>query len=168
MKALLALDGSLTGESILPTAQRLSDLIPDLELHVLTVLDPKAVHGTMAAAVGDVKGVAAGTLAIRAPAPRIAESRIQAGERVQHEALVELSARTRGWFGDVEPELHATWSREPAKAIVEWADELDADVIVLATHGRSGISHLLAGSVAEAVIRNSRRPVLVQCPREGA
>jgi len=56
------------------------------------------------------------------------------------------------------------WSGNAAQAITELANELDADVIVMATHGRSGISHVLAGSVAEGVIRTSGRPVLVQKP----
>jgi nucleotide-binding universal stress UspA family protein len=44
------------------------------------------------------------------------------------------------------------------------AEKLDVNVIVMATHGRSGLSRAVMGSVAEAVIRKSRRPVLVQRP----
>jgi nucleotide-binding universal stress UspA family protein len=40
------------------------------------------------------------------------------------------------------------------------ADRLDADVIVMGTHGRTGLSRLLLGSVAERVVGLSRRPVL--------
>ena len=40
------------------------------------------------------------------------------------------------------------------------ADEIDADLIVLGTHGRRGIARALLGSVAENVIRTTQRPVL--------
>jgi nucleotide-binding universal stress UspA family protein len=49
----------------------------------------------------------------------------------------------------------------PAAAkIVEVADEIGADLIVIGTHGRSGIRRLLLGSVAEQVLRLARCPVL--------
>ena len=52
-------------------------------------------------------------------------------------------------------------------AIVEAALELNCQMIVMGTHGRSGVPHLLLGSVAEYVVRNSSVPVLtVRVPRE--
>jgi nucleotide-binding universal stress UspA family protein len=47
------------------------------------------------------------------------------------------------------------------------ADELDADLIVIGTHGRRGLARALLGSVAENVIRTARRPVTtLHGPRE--
>jgi nucleotide-binding universal stress UspA family protein len=48
----------------------------------------------------------------------------------------------------------------PADEVLRMADELGCDLIVMGTHGRAGLSRLLTGSVAETVIRKSRRPVL--------
>jgi nucleotide-binding universal stress UspA family protein len=48
-----------------------------------------------------------------------------------------------------------------AAAIVEQAASLHVDLIVLGTHGRTGLSHALVGSVAEVVVRRARCPVLV-------
>lgn len=48
----------------------------------------------------------------------------------------------------------------PAAAILRIADELESDLIVLGTHGRTGLTHLLLGSVAERVLRGARVPVL--------
>jgi nucleotide-binding universal stress UspA family protein len=48
----------------------------------------------------------------------------------------------------------------PAKAIVEYARTLNPDLIVMGTHGRSGVPHLLLGSVAERVVREAPCPVL--------
>ncbi|WP_018613991.1 universal stress protein [Segetibacter koreensis] len=50
---------------------------------------------------------------------------------------------------------------KPYEVILKVADEWDADLIVLGTHGRTGASHLLVGSVAEKVIRHSPKPILV-------
>jgi len=45
------------------------------------------------------------------------------------------------------------------EGIIYFADDIDADLIALATHGRSGIMHLLSGSIAEDVVNHSRRAV---------
>lgn len=48
----------------------------------------------------------------------------------------------------------------PREQILAAADEIRADLIVMGTHGRRGITHALIGSVAERVVRMSRIPVL--------
>jgi nucleotide-binding universal stress UspA family protein len=45
--------------------------------------------------------------------------------------------------------------------ILEYAKSNDVDLIAIATHGRSGVAHLVLGSVSERLIRNSSIPVLV-------
>jgi universal stress protein A len=52
-------------------------------------------------------------------------------------------------------------SDDPAEEIVRYAAEHDIDLIVLGTHGRRGVAHLLAGSVAERVVRTAACPVLI-------
>lgn len=52
----------------------------------------------------------------------------------------------------------------PFVEIIRYAKENDIDLIVMATHGRSGISHLLIGSVAERVVRKAPCPVLTVRP----
>jgi nucleotide-binding universal stress UspA family protein len=49
----------------------------------------------------------------------------------------------------------------PAEEIVRYADARDVDLIVMGTHGRSGVAHLLMGSVAEHVVRAAPCPVLL-------
>jgi nucleotide-binding universal stress UspA family protein len=51
-----------------------------------------------------------------------------------------------------------------ARAINEVAAEIDADLIVLKTHGRHGITHLILGSVAEEVVRSAPCAVLSLTP----
>lgn len=52
----------------------------------------------------------------------------------------------------------------PARVIVEVARRTAADLIVIATHGRTGLSHMLIGSVAERVVRLAGCPVLTVPP----
>jgi nucleotide-binding universal stress UspA family protein len=48
----------------------------------------------------------------------------------------------------------------PFDDIVQIGEELPADLIIMGTHGRTGVSHLLLGSVAERVVRRAPCPVL--------
>jgi nucleotide-binding universal stress UspA family protein len=49
----------------------------------------------------------------------------------------------------------------PAETIIAYAQRHNCDLIVMGTHGRTGLSHLLMGSVAEKVIRMAPCPVMV-------
>jgi nucleotide-binding universal stress UspA family protein len=53
---------------------------------------------------------------------------------------------------------------DPTPAIVQLASDIEADLIVVGTHGRSGLARLLLGSVAEGVVRRAPCPVLVVRP----
>ncbi|MFD1585737.1 universal stress protein [Halorientalis brevis] len=50
---------------------------------------------------------------------------------------------------------------KPSRAIVQYAEEHDVDQIVMGSHGRSGVTRILLGSVAENVVRSSTIPVTV-------
>ena len=57
---------------------------------------------------------------------------------------------------------------EPAAEIVAAAQDGKFDVIVVGTHGRTGLAHVLLGSVAERVVRRSTMPVItVRPPKVG-
>lgn len=80
---------------------------------------------------------------LRAAVARRLEERLTAedrGERSGH-AVLETSDR-------------------PAETITEYAKHARIDLIVMGTHGRTGVSHLLVGSVAERVVRTAPCPVL--------
>jgi nucleotide-binding universal stress UspA family protein len=57
--------------------------------------------------------------------------------------------------------VHVLSSRHPAQAIAQAAERLDADVICLGTHGRTGVARTLLGSEAQSVLANTHRPVLL-------
>lgn len=68
-----------------------------------------------------------------------------------------VQAEARPAFGD------------PARTIVQMADEVGADLIVMGTHARRGLARALLGSVAAHVVRASKHPVvLVRRPRDGS
>lgn len=76
----------------------------------------------------------------------------------EHEELADLAARLEGDGVEVRPRL---LMGPTVEVILELADEVDADWIVVASHGRGGLVHLLLGSVSEGLIRHATRPVVV-------
>ena len=106
--------------------------------------------------------------------------------------LMHVQADASGHVAGEEPRLAGLVSRchaeaivvtaqvctgQPAAAIAEVAAERAVDLIVLGTHGRHGVAHLILGSVAEDVVRTAPCPVLtvrghvperVQRPQEAA
>ncbi|MFN7132915.1 MAG: universal stress protein, partial [Myxococcales bacterium] len=60
---------------------------------------------------------------------------------------------------------HVVEGEDPATAILQLSERLGVDAICLSSHGRSGVTRALLGSVAEEVIRRSTRPVLIVRPK---
>ena len=88
--------------------------------------------------------------------PETGETRSRHEQAVRSD-LVKIAARVE------QAGVHVTTDvREgsPADEIVTAARQFGADLIVMATHGRSGLPHLLLGSVAERVLRQANCPVL--------
>ena len=88
----------------------------------------------------------------------------------------ELAAATDGLLKRMSPEdekrfagTHAIVEGLTAKEIVKYAEQYAIDLIVMGTHGRRGVAHLLLGSVAEHVGRIAPCPVLtVRDPQNAA
>jgi nucleotide-binding universal stress UspA family protein len=87
-------------------------------------------------------------------------------------ALGELAGRARldlaqvaaqAQSGKVEVTCQAVVGA-PALKIIEVAQEMQADMIVIATHGRTGFRHFVVGSVAEHVVRTAPCPMLTVRP----
>jgi universal stress protein A len=89
------------------------------------------------------------------PYPVISEepSRVEL-QKVAHEQLE----------GNVRYEL-VIRTGKPADMINQVAQEMDVDLVVMATHGKTGVSRFFLGSVAEHVVRRSTRPVLTVRPK---
>lgn len=80
----------------------------------------------------------------------------------REEAAKELLASVRGVTADHDgPITEEIRVGDPSRKIVEFADERDVDHVVIGSHGRSGASRILLGSVAERVARRSPVPVTI-------
>lgn len=70
---------------------------------------------------------------------------------------MEMLASVRGHDVSIDAEvIHG----DPRSKITEFAEEHDIDLIVMGTHGRSGIVQLIVGSTAESVMRHANCPVI--------
>lgn len=79
-------------------------------------------------------------------------------EKHAEELLETLREHAADLGADIET---ATDTGKPARTIVEYADDNDVDLVVVGSHGRTGASRVLLGSVAETVVRRSSVPVTV-------
>ena len=136
MKILLPLDGSKFSESAIPVARSLAERW-QAELILVRVADPFVGVGTPAMAVALVEQEKA------AAGPYLEEIQLQF-PLLQVRGLRPLGV-----------------ARE---AITKVAAEEQCDVIVMASHGRSGLMRWLLGSVAEGVLRHAPCPVLMLRP----
>jgi nucleotide-binding universal stress UspA family protein len=82
------------------------------------------------------------------------------------QAMKELLSQLEWEFGlDCRGRLE---SGNPSSCILRVAEEEGYDLIVMGTHGRTGMSHLLLGSISSTVVRKAPCPVLtVRAPRKG-
>ncbi|MCD4655708.1 universal stress protein [bacterium] len=86
--------------------------------------------------------------------------RIEESEKTYKETILE---RISEQLKSTETDVHITVTMEtgvPYVKITQRADTSGADLIIIGTHGRTGIRHLLIGSVAEKVVRTAICPVL--------
>ncbi|MEZ6014157.1 MAG: universal stress protein [Planctomycetota bacterium] len=90
-------------------------------------------------------------------APPLAAPDIGARLDAARQALEALRARLPA---DADVDCLALASGSAGEVIASWAHEHGVDLIVLSTHGRTGLRRLALGSVAEAVLRHARVPVL--------
>jgi nucleotide-binding universal stress UspA family protein len=77
------------------------------------------------------------------------------------QSLIPSLAEARGIVTDCE----VIEGRDTGQAISQEAERFGADLICIGSHGRSGLSKAFLGSVAQAVIAQSKRPVLVIRPK---
>ncbi|HKI35386.1 MAG TPA: universal stress protein [Gemmataceae bacterium] len=89
---------------------------------------------------------------------------VDVATRLQPEGRVEDLRRTLHQVGQPEPGLDMRWllrEGNPAAVIEQVVREQHCDLVVLGTHGRTGLDHLLMGSIAERIIRRCPCPVLI-------
>lgn len=88
---------------------------------------------------------------------------VEARDQLRTRVIERCAAVGREWKQQVI--LHVRLG-EPAAAIHQVAVDVDADLIVVGTHARNGLSKMLLGSVAEELVRTAHVPVMVARPKE--
>ncbi|MGE3268475.1 MAG: universal stress protein [Chloroflexota bacterium] len=143
-KVLVPLDGSPLAERALDIAADVTS--PGADVVLMSSLSPRMMavgSGTAITAVTD-------------------DAETKRAVREADEYLNNVVARNaaRGWSLSTQVRVG-----EPAEQILEAAREHDVDVVVLTTHGHTGPARWLLGSIADQVVRGSRRPVVLASVR---
>ncbi len=138
-RLLVLLDGSPLAETAVPIAAQLARLVAGklTLLHIVERHAPTEVH--------HVRHLAS-----------VAEANAYLDDVAQRSFLVDLR---------VDTHVHTNAVNDVTRSIVEHAAELQADLIVMCTHGRSGPRRFLFGSIAQQVIAHGTTPVLLIPPR---
>jgi nucleotide-binding universal stress UspA family protein len=139
-RMLVPLDGSEVAETILPFAEQVAGPL-DAEVVLLRVIEPPSPIELVASA---------GVVAPDTFALREMDAKAYLSEVERRLSKKGLRVRTRVALGGT-----------PAEEILAAAKATGADLVAMATHGRSGVGRALLGSVAESVLRASRLPVLL-------
>ncbi|MFH0846504.1 MAG: universal stress protein [Chloroflexota bacterium] len=143
-KILVALDGSDFSECSLEDVRTMVKDSPKTEVVLLRVLEPMPEY-YMTRRIGE-------------------DFRRKATEAATADATEYLNKLTVGLKKEGITTSVAVKEGKPAEEILDFARKNQIELIVLTTHGRSGVSRLALGSVAEKVIRSSALPVLSISP----
>ena len=141
-RVLVPLDGSKLAEEILPLAERVSSGF-NIPLHLLTVIQPDSVAATRAAG---------------------SDASQQAARKAQ-DYLRVVSERLSRSVGPARVQMSVQIARV-ADAIVQEAESVSETLIALSSHGRSGLTRMVLGSVADKVLHGTKTPVFLYSPRE--
>lgn len=141
-KILVAVSLDATSDPALSQALSLAARTPGSELH--------AVH------------VAAESAPLTPRAELAAEDRVEQAKELLGERLESAWRQS----GEIEVITHMRSGGDPSAVIIQTAVDIDADIVIVGSHRRTGLSKLVLGSVAERVLHGSPCPVLVAFPKD--
>lgn len=154
---VVGIDYSKTGDLALKRAFELAMEKPSAEVHIVYVLQSHGALTPLEASAG-----------FASPEPQLlsqaSEQLRQYADRKLQEFKASLPPNGKGRL--FERAVSHLRLDAPAHEIAQLASDLEADLVVVGTHGRRGASRLLVGSVAEGVVRLSPCPVLVERHRD--
>lgn len=140
-KILVPLDGSPQAECVIPHLETIAKTgVKDIEL--ISVVEPIEIptRGRIAINEDDLKQIA---LELRSDA---------------HKYLDQVAKRLTRAGIKVHPII---LTGKPAESLIDYIGSNNVDLVIMATHGRSGITRLVWGSIAEKVVRSVDVPVLL-------
>ena len=133
---LLPVEGSAAATAATTHAAKLATTY-DATVHVLSVVDTRN--------------------RFESPSSGLAPEAWEESQREQATEAIDAAVAALPDAADVETSIE---EGRPETVILEWVDDHAVDLVVMGTHGRTGIDHYLIGSVTEAVVRKSAAPVL--------
>lgn len=150
-RILVSLDGSALAECVLPHVQSL--IRPgQTQVHLLSVLATGLGDRTVALMSTYPPGLQISTVAMSRARGQLERYLQGVGSRLRERgAVVKVEVR----------------EGNPAEEILNYAQEIEADLIVMSTHGLSGVSRWVYGSVADRVLRWAPCPVLLVRAQRG-
>lgn len=151
-KILVCLDGSELAEQILPYAAAQAVQFNARMVLIQVVPEPVVVPPNVP-----------GSAAVPVWTPGMEES-IKKAEQDAAAYLAAKAEKLRGEFG-LEIDC-VTMPGSAADVIVNYAIHYDIDLIMIASHGRSGLKRAVLGSVADHILRESGLPILMIKPKE--
>ncbi|TAK56750.1 MAG: universal stress protein [Dehalococcoidia bacterium] len=166
MKIMATFDRSEYGEAILPALQQIAAL-PNAKFVLLAVAEsPSGRRRRGRTPIAAVSAAFGGDIVIVKPQPeRLVETKSQAIAR-QVSALEDyLRDLAKQLPEGSSYSIEAHVAEHPANVIIERARQEAPAVIVMATHGHTGLVRSLFGSVTDDVVRSGVAPVLVVHPR---
>jgi nucleotide-binding universal stress UspA family protein len=145
-RIMVPLDGSKLAECVLPHAQEIAKL-SKASIELVQVIEPVELptRGGLALSVDDIRQ-------IESHSKKDADKYLR--ELVGRLKNAGIRARSKVLIG------------KAADSLIDYTHESNFDLIIMATHGRSGISRWIWGSVAERILHSSSIPVLIIRPPE--
>lgn len=146
-KILIPLDGSELAESALPYLEWFIKVSKVNEVVFLRVVEPFKIPGGMESAV------------LPEDRKRIEEDAV----KLAAEYLVKIAGRFKTGKIKVQP---LVLLGKPAKVIADYVAKSDVDLIIMATHGFSGIHRWVSGSIADEIVHAATVPVFLVTPHD--
>jgi nucleotide-binding universal stress UspA family protein len=123
---------------------------------------------SMSIAIAQSVGAQLYVISVKEPFPYNALSEMQPAPPQEYFEAQETLARARvahvaelSQAAGVSCHTHTVEALSPWEAIVEYAEKMECDLLVMGSHGRGGVSALLLGSQTQKVLAHSKLPVLV-------
>lgn len=163
-KVLVTLDGSRLSEAVLPHLEKLLEGCPADVTLLAVAHPPRATRQSCPSSPFVIPYGMTEADVVEQPQPVYAETKGQAIQRAEHQFL-EYLQRVSGPLRDTGSQVRAVVRLgEPKHEIIDFARQGGYDFVLMATHGRSGLSELVQGSVAGAVVKSGVAPALLVRP----
>ena len=136
---VLPIDFSELSQAALPWARRMAAML-DAEIHCIYIVEPPHIYSAL-------------DMVPAVPLPTT--------EELGNNAISQLNDFVSEHLGGLDPAPRTSvLTGSPPEQIVNYADETGAELIIMTTHGYSGLEHVVLGSTTESVLRHARCPVL--------